>query len=241
MENQIYLIKIGNAEINLKILYEDNHIIVVEKPVNIPSQGDKTGDIDMLAIVKQYIKEKYNKPGNVYLGLVHRLDRSVGGVMVFAKTSKAASRLSEQVRNKQVNKNYIAVVKGKMENSNGVMQDYLVKDERKNKSFVTNKNTKNAKFSELEYEVLKYDEVTHMSLVKIELKTGRHHQIRVQFSSRGHALCGDTKYGTRSRSKQLALWSYKLKFYHPTTKEELEFKYLPAQKGVWNILKDVHI
>ena len=100
MENQIYLIKIGNAEINLKILYEDNHIIVVEKPVNIPSQGDKTGDIDMLAIVKQYIKEKYNKPGNVYLGLVHRLDRPVGGVMVFAKTSKAAARLSEQVREK---------------------------------------------------------------------------------------------------------------------------------------------
>jgi 23S rRNA pseudouridine1911/1915/1917 synthase len=94
MENQIYLIKIDNAEINLKILYEDNHIIVVEKPVNIPSQGDKTGDIDMLAIVKQYIKEKYNKPGNVYLGLVHRLDRPVGGVMVFAKTSKAAANKS---------------------------------------------------------------------------------------------------------------------------------------------------
>ena len=121
------------------------------------------------------------------------------------------------------------------------MQDYLVKDERQNKSFVTNKNTKNAKLAELEYELLKYDEVTNMSLVKIDLKTGRHHQIRVQFSSRNHALCGDTKYGTRSRSKQLALWSYKLKFYHPTTKEELEFTYLPTQKGVWNILKDIHI
>ena len=215
----------------LNILYEDNHIIVVVKEPGIPSQADKTRDDDMLTIIKAYLKEKYNKPGNVYLGLVHRLDRSVGGVMVFAKTSKAASRLSEQVRNKQVKKNYIAVVKEKMENLSGIMQDYLV----------TNKNIKNAKFSELEYEVVKYDEVTHMSLVKIDLKTGRHHQIRVQFSSRGHALCGDTKYGTRSRSKQLALWSYKLKFYHPTTKEELEFKYLPTQKGVWNILKDVHI
>ena len=115
----------------LNILYEDNHIIVVVKEPGIPSQADKTKDDDMLTIIKAYLKEKYNKPGNVYLGLVHRLDRSVGGVMVFAKTSKAASRLSEQVRNKQVEKNYIAVVKGKMENSNGVMQDYLIKDERK--------------------------------------------------------------------------------------------------------------
>ena len=225
----------------INILYEDNHIIVVVKEPGIPSQADKTKDDDMLTIIKAYLKEKNNKLGNVYLGLVHRLDRSVGGVMVFAKTSKAASRLSEQVRNKQVKKNYIAVVKGKMEKPNGVMQDYLVKDERKNKSFVTDKNTKNAKYSELEYEVLKYDDVMNMSLVKIDLKTGRHHQIRVQFSSRGHALCGDTKYGTRSRSKQLALWSYKLKFYHPTTKAEMEFKYLPETKGVWNILKNIHI
>ena len=225
----------------LKILYEDNHIIVVVKEPGIPSQADKTKDADMLTIIKEYLKEKYNKPGNVYLGLVHRLDRSVGGVMVFAKTSKAASRLSEQVREKQVKKNYIAVVKGKFENSKGIMQDYLAKDSKINKSFVTNKDDKNAKFSELEYEVIKYDERTNMSLVKINLKTGRHHQIRVQFSSRGHSLCGDTKYGTRSRSKQLALWSYKLSFYHPTTKEKLEFEYLPETNGVWNLLKDVHI
>ncbi len=225
----------------LKILYEDNHIIVVVKEPGIPSQADKTKDPDMLTIIKKYLKEKYNKPGNVYLGLVHRLDRSVGGVMVFARTSKAASRLSEQVREKQVRKNYIAVVKGKFEKQKGIMQDYLVKDSKKNKSFVTNKDDKNAKFSELEYEVIKYDERTNMSLVKIDLKTGRHHQIRVQFSSRGHSLCGDTKYGTRSRSRQLALWAYKLRFYHPTTKEKLEFKYLPETNGVWNILKDVHI
>ena len=161
--------------------------------------------------------------------------------MVFAKTSKAASRLSEQVRNKQVKKNYIAVVKGKIEQSKGEMKDYLKKDEKNNKSFVSNENTKNAKLAELEYENLKYDEKTNMSLVKINLKTGRHHQIRVQFSSRGHSLCGDTKYGTRSRSKQLALWSYKLSFCHPVTKEKLQFKYLPNANGVWNILKDIHI
>jgi len=225
----------------LNVLYEDNHIIVVVKEPGIPSQEDKTKDEDMLTIIKKYLKDKYNKPGNVYLGLVHRLDRNVGGVMVFAKTSKAASRLSEQVRNKQVKKNYIAVVKGKIEQSKGEMKDYLKKDEKNNKSFVSNENTKNAKLAELEYENLKYDEKTNMSLVKINLKTGRHHQIRVQFSSRGHSLCGDTKYGTRSRSKQLALWSYKLSFCHPVTKEKLQFKYLPNANGVWNILKDIHI
>ena len=221
----------------LNILYEDNHIIVVVKEPGIPSQADKTRDDDMLTIIKAYLKEKYNKPGNVYLGLVHRLDRSVGGVMVFAKTSKAASRLSEQVRNKQVNKNYIAVVKGKMENSKGVMQDYLVKDERKNKSFVANKDTKNAKFSELEYEVLKYDEVTHMSLVKIDLKTGRHHQIRVQLSNFGHSIFGDQKYGTRGKGKQIALWAYELEIEHPITKEKMKFEKLPEAKGTWCILK----
>ena len=136
---------------------------------------------------------------------------------------------------------YIAVAKGKMEKNKGQMKDYLKKDEKNNKSFVANENTKNAKFSELEYEVIKYDENINMSLVKINLKTGRHHQIRVQFSSRGHSLCGDTKYGTRSRSKQLALWAYKLSFYHPIKKEEMQFKYLPNSNGVWNILKDINI
>ena len=225
----------------LNILYEDNHIIVVVKEPGIPSQGDKTQDLDMLTIIKKYLKEKYNKPGNVYLGLVHRLDRSVGGVMVFAKTSKGASRLSQQVRDKEMRKYYIAVVKGSFEIKNGNMQDYLVKDEKNNKTFVSNKQNKKAKFSELDYEVIKYDKVINMSLVKINLKTGRHHQIRVQFSSRGHSLCGDTKYGTRSRSGQLALWAYKLEFYHPITKELLQFKFLPESKGVWNILKNEKI
>ena len=142
----------------LNVIFEDNHIIVVEKPVNIPSQGDKTGDIDMLTIIKQYLKEKYNKPGNVYLGLVHRLDRPVGGVMVFAKTSKAAARLSEQVREKIFKKTYIVVVNGKMENINGELQDYLLKNEKNNMSKVVKENTKNSKIAVLDYEVLKYNE-----------------------------------------------------------------------------------
>lgn len=168
---------------DLKVIYEDNHIIVVEKPVNVPSQQDKTNDIDMLTIIKQYLKEKYNKLGNVYLGLIHRLDRPVGGVMVFAKTSKAAARLSEQVRNKEFKKKYLAIVDGKMENGSGVLEDYLLKNERTNTSKVVEEGTKNAKYANLEYEVIAYNEETDLSLVKVTLHTGRHHQIRLQFAN----------------------------------------------------------
>lgn len=167
----------------LNVVYEDNHMIVVEKLVNIPSQADKTGDIDMLTIVKQYIKEKYHKPGEVYLGLVHRLDRPVGGVMIFAKTSKAAGRLSEQVRNKQFRKKYLVIVDGKFENKTGTLQDYLLKNERLNTSKVVEEGTKNSKLAVLDYEVLTYKEETNLSLVKVNLHTGRHHQIRVQLAN----------------------------------------------------------
>ena len=138
---------------NLKVIYEDNHIIVVEKIPNIPSQSDKTGDMDMLTLVKQYLKEKYQKPGNVYVGLIHRLDRPVGGVMIFAKTSKAASRLSNQVREKVFQKVYLAVVDGRPEKDKGILEDYLYKDERNNMSRVVRENKKNAKYAKLEYEV----------------------------------------------------------------------------------------
>ena len=223
----------------LNVLYEDNHIIVVEKMVNIPSQGDKTGDIDMLTIIKEYLKEKYNKPGNVYLGLVHRLDRPVGGVMVFAKTSKAASRLSEQVRVKDFQKQYLVVVNGKFENKTGTFEDYLLKNERANMSRVVNEKTKNAKFASLDYEVLKYNEEIDLSVVKVNLHTGRHHQIRVQFSSRNHSIYGDQKYGGRGHGKQIALWAYCLSFSHPVTKEKMEFKVLPEINGTWIILEGI--
>ena len=211
----------------LNILYEDNHIIVVEKPVNIPSQEDKTGDLDMLTMIKDYLKEKYHKPGDAYVGLVHRLDRPTGGVMVFAKTSKAASRLSEQIRENQFHKQYLAIVDGKMENTTGYMEDYLYKNEKTNTSRIAKAKEKNAKLASLDYEVMKYNEEINMSVVKIDLNTGRHHQIRVQFASRGHALSGDQKYGTRGRGKQLALWAYSLSFIHPTTKEKMEFQLEP--------------
>ena len=223
----------------LNVLYEDNHVIVVEKPVNIPSQGDKTGDVDMLSIVKHYLKEKYQKPGEVYLGLIHRLDRPVGGVMVFAKTSKAAARLSEQVRTKQFEKQYLVVVDGKMEQEKGILEDYLLKNERNNISKVVKEGTKNAKLASLDYEVLKYAEDIQLSVVKVNLHTGRHHQIRVQFASRGHSLYADQKYGTRGRGKQIALWAYKLSFYHPITKQKLTFQVLPKMVGTWKILEDI--
>ena len=222
----------------LNIIYEDNHIIVVVKPPNIPSQQDKTGDIDMLTIIKEYIKEKYNKPGNVYLGLVHRLDRPTGGVMVFAKTSKAASRLSEEVREKKFEKEYLVIVDGILENKSGTMEDYLLKNERNNISKVVTEKTKNSKLAKLEYEVIKYKEEINLSVVKVKLLTGRHHQIRVQFASRGHSVYGDQKYGTRGRGKQLSLWAYSLTLFHPITKEKMKFERFPEKIGSWKILEE---
>ena len=225
----------------INVIYEDNHIIVVEKPVNIPSQGDKTGDMDMLTLIKEYIKEKYNKPGNVYLGLIHRLDRPVGGVMVFAKTSKAAARLSEQVREKVFQKRYLVICNGKMEKINGTLEDYLLKNERNNMSKVVKEGTKNSKYANLDYEVLKYDKDLDLSVLKILLHTGRHHQIRVQLASRGHSIYGDQKYGGRGHGKQITLWAYSLTILHPITKEKMEFKAIPQKIGSWKILEGIDI
>ncbi|MCI8759723.1 MAG: RluA family pseudouridine synthase [Clostridia bacterium] len=226
---------------HLKVLFEDNHIIVVEKKPNIPSQADKTEDRDMLTMVKQYIKETYHKQANVYLGLVHRLDRPVGGVMIFAKTSKAASRLSDQVRQKNFKKKYLAVVDGKIEPKQGTLEDYLYKDERHNISKVVNQNKKNAKLAKLDYKVLNYQAVKKLSLVEIHLHTGRHHQIRVQLSHFGHSIFGDQKYGTRGQGKQIALWAYELTIKHPISQEEMTFQDLPEPIGTWCILKEQKI
>ena len=225
----------------LKVIYEDNHIIVVEKPVNIPSQGDKTGDIDLLTMVKEYLKEKYQKPGNVYVGLIHRLDRPVGGVIVFAKTSKAAARLSEQVREKQFQKTYLVICNGKMEADKGELQDYLWKNEQKNTSKVVKKEIKNSKLAILEYEVLKYEPEINLSVLKILLHTGRHHQIRVQLSSRNHSIYGDQRYGGRGHGKQIALWAYQLVLQHPITKEWMTFSSIPEKIGSWKILEKIKL
>ena len=217
----------GNQMIN--VIYEDNHIIVVEKPVNIPVQADDSKDLDFLSMIKKYIKDKYNKPGNVYVGLVHRLDRPVGGIMVFAKTSKAASRLSEQVRLNKIKKVYHAVIEGKPLKE-GHLEDYLLKDSKTN----TTKVNKSGKLSILDYKLI--STVENLSLVKVFLKTGRSHQIRVQFSSRNLPLYGDQRYNKNAKvGQQIALYATSLSFKHPTTKENLTFELDLPNKYPWNI------
>jgi len=213
----------------INIIYEDNHLLVVEKPVNVPVQEDDSHDLDLLTMLKEYIKKRDNKSGNVYLGLVHRLDRPVGGIMVFAKTSKCASRLSEQVRTRTLKKTYYAVVLGKLE-SQDTFKDYLLKDTKTN----IVKVDKNGKEAILDYELMDYKD--NLSLVKINLKTGRSHQIRVQFSSRGHALYGDNKYNKSAKvGEQIALFAKSLELIHPTTKEVMKFSLNLKNKYPWNI------
>ena len=203
---------------NINILYEDNHVLVVEKPINVPTQEDNSKDKDLLTILKEYIKEKYNKPGNVYLGLVHRLDRPVGGVMVFAKTSKAASRLSEQIRTNKFNKVYNAICNGNLLDE-GRLEDKLLKDTKRN----IVKVDKNGKIAILNYKkIMKKSDLT---LVEIKLETGRSHQIRVQMSHNNTPLYGDQKYNKHAKvGEQLALFAKKLEFYHPITKELMTFE-----------------
>ena len=201
----------------INILYEDNHLLVVEKPINMLVQADETKDIDLLTILKKYLKEKYHKPGNVYLGLVHRLDRVVGGVMVFAKTSKSAERLSKQVQNHDMKKTYYAVVCGKL-NKSGHLDNYLVKDEKTHCSYVSEEG----KLATLDYEIISTK--NNLTLIKINLQTGRHHQIRVQFSHIGFPLFGDARYNPHYQpGEQIALFAKELSFFHPITKELMHF------------------
>jgi len=216
----------------LNILYEDNHLLVVEKPANIPVQEDSSKDIDMLTILKNYRKTNENKPGEAYIGLVHRLDRPVSGVMVFAKTSKAASRLSDQIRQNTFNKTYLAVVNGTLP-SKGTFEDYLIKNEKENKSYITTKDK--GKYSCLKYELISTKD--NLSLVKINLITGRSHQIRLQFSSRNHPLIGDSKYGNNPNNIDIALFAKSITFNHPTTKERLTFTLDMPKRYPFNIFE----
>ena len=217
----------------INIIYEDNHILVVEKPVNIPVQADNTNDLDLLTILKQYRKENENKKGNVYLGLVHRLDRPVGGIMVYAKTSKAASRLSKEIQENHFHKTYYAVVKGITKNKEE-LKDYLIKDHNKNITYITNK--KEGKLALLNYETIKT--INNLSLIKINLITGRSHQIRVQFSSRNHPLVGDQKYDKNPvPNTNIALFAQSITFIHPTTKEQLTFTLDLPNRYPFNIFK----
>ena len=217
----------------IKILYEDNHLLVVYKPNNLPVCLDDSKDDDLLSILKNYLKEKYQKPGNVYLGLVHRLDRPVAGIMVFAKTSKAAKRLTEQIKNNQFKKTYHAIVLGKLKKDD-TLTDYLIKNENNHTSYITTKDK--GKLSILKYHVI--NSVNNLNLVEIELLTGRHHQIRVQFSSRNNPLYGDHRYNKNIKKddhENIALIASKLSFYHPITKELLNFEIDLPKKYPWNL------
>jgi 23S rRNA pseudouridine1911/1915/1917 synthase len=210
----------------LNVLFEDNHLLVVEKPYGVPSQADSSGDEDMLTLCKAYIKKKYEKPGDVYLGLVHRLDRPTRGVMVFARTSKAAARLSEQIKNGELRKTYLAVLTAKPKEIKGELWNWLYKDESERIARVAGEDTEGAKKAGLQYEVL--DSREGLSLVRVGLLTGRFHQIRAQFAWSGCAIYGDMKYGKRDVKAKLALFACGLSFLHPTKGERMGFSIKPT-------------
>ncbi len=213
---------------DLIIVYEDNHIIVVVKPQNVPCCEDSSGDYDLLSAVKDYIKEKYNKPGNVYVGLVHRLDRPTGGVMVFAKSSKAAARLSEQLKAGEFEKKYLAVLVGTPKEKKAILVNYLKKNAVNNTVYVCGATVEGAKIAELDYKILEENE--GLSLADVRLHTGRSHQIRVQMSFIGTPVYGDMRYGgDKAKKGNLALWAYTLAFNHPITQERLVFKVQPPK------------
>jgi 23S rRNA pseudouridine1911/1915/1917 synthase len=216
----------------LFVIHEDNHIIVVVKPPNTPTQEDETGDADLANEIKAHLKEKYNKPGNVFLGMVHRLDRPVGGVMVFAKTSKAASRLSDQFRRGVVEKKYAALVEGIISSGTYALTHYLKKDRTKNRTTAFAKPSTGAKEAKLTYSV--EESWGDTTLLSVTPHTGRSHQIRVQLSTTGYPIVGDLKYGAKTTTgdKSIMLWATRLKFTHPVTKEEMIFE--AAIPKSWN-------
>lgn len=218
----------------LTILYEDNHIIVVFKPQNLASCPDESGDDNLLDRIKEYVKTTYGKQGNVYIGLVHRLDRPTGGVMVFAKTSKAAGRLGEQMKTGDFDKRYLAVLNGMPSPESGTLVNYLKKNTVNNMVYMCTQATDGAKMASLDYRILQKTE--KFSLAELKLHTGRSHQIRVQMAGIAHPVYGDMRYGGEFAQKgKLALWAYSLSFTHPVTKERMKFICEPPEDEVpWN-------
>lgn len=218
---------------NLQVLFEDNHIIIVNKRAGDIVQGDKTQDKPLSEVVKEYIKEKYNKPGNVYLGVVHRLDRPTSGIVIFARTSKALERLNKMLREKTIQKTYWAIVKNPPKKSSGTLINYLKKNPKNNKSTVFRKETEGSKKAVLHYQVIK--KLDNYSLLEIDLETGRHHQIRAQLSAIGSWIKGDLKYGAARSNKDgsIHLHARKIEFTHPVSKEQIKVEAPLPKDPVW--------
>lgn len=206
---------------SLEVLYEDNHLIAVNKKAGDLVQGDQTGDLPLPEKIKTYLKEKYNKPGNVFCGVIHRLDRPTTGVVLFARTSKGLERMNAAFKNRQTSKRYWAILEGTLV-ENGTLEHYLKKNAKTNKAIVYKREEPGAKHAKLSYRILNTGE--RYTLVEVDLHTGRHHQIRAQFSSIGHPIKGDVKYGARraERDKSICLHARTLEFAHPTTKEKVK-------------------
>lgn len=218
----------------MTVVYEDNHLIIVNKTASEIVQGDKTGDTPLSETVKQYIKEKYAKPGNVFLGVVHRLDRPVSGLVVFAKTSKALARLNEMFRNSEVKKTYWAIVKQRPPQDEGELVNYLVRNEKQNKSYAYDKEVKNSKKAVLHYRLIGHSQ--NYFLLEVDLKTGRHHQIRCQLAKMGYPIKGDLKYGfARSNPDgSICLHAHRVKFVHPVSKELIDVTAPLPPGNLWN-------
>ncbi|CAM1355780.1 MULTISPECIES: RluA family pseudouridine synthase [Tenacibaculum] len=219
---------------NLQVLHEDNHIIVVNKRAGDIVQGDKTGDKPLSDVVKEYIKEKYNKPGNVYLGTVHRLDRPTSGIVIYARTSKALERLNKMLRDKTIKKTYWAIVQQQPKKATDTLTNYLKKNPKNNKSTAYNKEVYGSKKATLHYTTLK--KLDNYSLLEVDLETGRHHQIRVQLSNIGAIIKGDLKYGAKRSNKDgsIHLHARKIEFTHPVSKELIKITAPTPSDPVWD-------
>lgn len=221
----------------MTVLYEDNHIIIVNKTTSEIVQGDKTGDKPLSEIVKEWLKEKYNKPGNVFCGVTHRLDRPVSGVVIFAKTSKALPRLNEMFKNKEIEKTYWAIVKNKPKEDQGKLVNYLLKNEKQNKSYAHDVEKPNSKLSILHYKLIAQSD--KYNLLEINLETGRHHQIRCQLAKMGCPIKGDLKYGFERSNPDagISLHSRKVKFIHPVSKELIEVTAPLPEDNLWKAME----
>ncbi len=220
---------------NLQILYEDNHLIILNKRIGDIVQGDKTGDIPLSEIVKQYLAEKYNKPGSAFLGVVHRIDRPTSGIVIFAKTSKALNRLNKMLVDKTIQKTYWAVVQDRVELTESTLVQYLKKNEKNNKASVYDTETEGTKKAVLHYKVIKY--LDKYTLLEIDLETGRHHQIRSQLAHLGHPVKGDVKYGFKRPNADagIHLHARKVSLVHPVSKELLVIEAPLPDDALWKI------